>query len=348
MTTSIRELDGDELALQAYFRDQDVTDGLPIIIPTRERVDDFLARSGFSAGRNNVVGAVPPLNEPISVEDVAVNTLMAGAQPEALGVLLAAVEAIQEPRFAVDKLQFTTNPVAPVLVINGPSIERLGIGTGNHALGPGRHANGAIGRALRFVLHNLGGGDDDIDHATHGQPAKYTFCFGEAESRSPWEPYHVSQGFSADQSVVTVVGIENIINIVPITDRNREMAGPLLHQLGRLMQAVGTNNFFSHGSPVIVLNPGHAARLQAEGYDRSRLQHAAFEAGQAPIEDYPYGNYPTANWTVRDGKVFPCERAEDIVVLVAGGDEPLHTLYLQPFYPNLSTSREVWTPQRCQ
>jgi hypothetical protein len=337
-------VEGDESAAQEHLLLSDVTDGLPVIIPTPERLRAYLEASGFEPFKDVVVGPVPPLNEPVTIAEVAVNALMAGARPGDLGLLLAAVEILQDPRFAADKLQFTTNPVAPFMLVNGPAVADLGLGTGNHALGPGRHPNGPIGRALRLVLRNLGGADDEVDHATHGQPAKYTFCLGEAEARSPWAPYHVTQGFSPDDSVVTLVGIESVINVVPVTDRHQPLAGPLVHQIGAAMQAVGTNRFFSHGTPVVVLCPGQVERLESEGYDRERLQRALFEAGQSSLDAHPYGNYCLGKWTVVNDKVLPCARPEDIVIVVAGGDESLHSLYLQPFYANPATSRRVWTP----
>jgi hypothetical protein len=338
-------LEDDELQLQAYFRSQDMTDGLPIVIPTRQRVNEFLEQSGFMPYHDREIGTVQPLNEPVTLGDVAVNAVMAGARPADLGVILAAIEAMQDPAFALDKVQFTTNPVAPALIVSGPIVEELAIGSRNHALGPGRHPNGAIGRAVRLAMRNLGGATDEIDHATHGQPAKYTCCLGERVN-SRWGTYPASIGFTQDQSAVTVAGVENLVNVVPITDRHEEMAGPLIHQLGRLMQVIGTNVFFSHGTPVFVLSPGQVDRLDAEGYDRRRLQEALFEAGKAPLGDYKYGNYCLGNWAVDGGKILPCRAPDDIVIVVAGGDESLHCLYLQSFWAVLACTREVWTPSR--
>jgi hypothetical protein len=338
-------LNDDVTEMQAYFRAEDMTDGLPIIVPERRRVEAFLDASGFASHSDLEIGRVAPLNEPVTIADVAVNAVMAGARPQDLGVILGGIEAMQDPAFALDKVQFTTNPVAPALIVSGPAVDELGIGSSNHSLGPGRHPNGAIGRAIRFVLRNLGGANDEIDHATHGQPSKYTFCLGESTA-SPWGPCHVDRGFSAEQSTVTMAGVENIINIIPITDRHKEMAGPLLDQLGRIMQAVGSNLFFSYGSPVVVLSPGQVDRLIDEGYDRKRLQAAIFEAGKAPVGDYKFGNYCLGKWVVEDDKILPCRTPDDVIIVVSGGGESLHTLYLQSAFSTVACTREVWSPSR--
>lgn len=342
------QLDNDELALQAYFRAEDMTDGLPIIVPTRDRLERFIAHSGFAMHRGFVIGGIPPLNAPVTIEDVAVVCLMAGARSQDLGVVLAAIEAMLDPAFTLPRVQATTNPCAPVLFINGPVVRELGIGSSNHALGPGRHPNGAIGRSIRLALRNLGGATDDVDHASLGQPAKYTCCLGEAEDRSPWEPYHVSRGFRPEQSVVTVAGIENIVNVVTTTGRHVEMAAPFIYQFGRLMQCIGTNIYDSNGSPVIVITPGQAKRLAEEGYDRQRLQKELYAAAQIPLEVMKYGNFPVCKWSVRDGKILPCQGADDIRIFVAGGDEALHSVYMNSFTAVIACSREVWTPKRFQ
>jgi hypothetical protein len=342
------QLENEEGQLQAYFRQEDLTDGLPIIVPTRERVDAFLAESGFAPHRDADVGEIAPLNASVTIEDVAINVLMAGARPCDLGIVLGAIEAMRKPQFFLEKLQATTNPDAPFVWVNGPIVRELGLGTGHHALGPGRHPNGAIGRSIRLVLRNLGGATDDVDHSTLGQPAKYSFFIGEAEDDSPWEPYHVSRGFRADQNVVSVSGIENIINVVTVTGRHTTIAEPFLYQFGRLMNAIGTNLYQSNGSPVIIVTPGQARRLAEEGYDRKRLQEELFEVGKTPVEDFPFGNYPLCKWKEEDGKVLPFPDADDIRVIVAGGGEPLHAVFLQPFLAHTACEAEVWTPGRFQ
>jgi Fe-S cluster biogenesis protein NfuA len=144
--------------------------------------------------------------------------------------------------------------------------------------------------------------------------------------------------------VVTVAATENVVNVVAVTDRHKPMAGPFLLQFGRLMQAIGTNIFFSHGSPVIIVTPGQAARLEEEGYGRQRLQRELFERAKVPLADMPFGNYTTARWKVVDDHILPCPTADDIRILVSGGSESLHSVYMQSFWSSSACSAQVWRP----
>ncbi|NIR36715.1 MAG: hypothetical protein GWO22_12205, partial [Actinobacteria bacterium] len=107
-------------------------------------------------------------------------------------------------------MQATTHCTAPLIVVNGPARHECGgLECGYGALGPGHRANASIGRALRLAMINIGGGRPGIsDMALLGHPGKFTFCLGEAEEESPFEPFHTTQGFSPGDSAVTVIGCE--------------------------------------------------------------------------------------------------------------------------------------------
>lgn len=196
-----------ELVAQAWFRKRGLTDGLPIVVPTVERVDRFIEASGFP--RRTEIG---PSGGVATIENVAVNALMAGGRPEDVGVIFAALEAMRKEPYNLRGVQVTTNPVAPLAIVNGPIRHQLGIDSGPHAISPGDHPNGPIGRAIRFALQNIGEATAEVDRATLGLPAKYTFCLAENEEASPWQPLHVSLGYESNDSVVTMVGPESIID----------------------------------------------------------------------------------------------------------------------------------------
>lgn len=335
-------LDSEEVSAQEYIHENDWSDGLPVVIPTTELVEHFLAESGYARIRGEVVGTIAPAGLPAAVERIAVNAVMAGCRPEQLGVVIAAIEAMVKPEFQLGDIQVTTNPATPMVIVTGPTAATSGLSSGNGALGPGQHANGPVGRAVRFIMRNIGGAVIGIDHATLGQPAKYTFCL--AEGDSPWEPLHVSLGYQPQDTVVTVAGVENIINVVPIWSRGNDLAPPFLRQFSRLIHTVGTNIYTSYGSPVIVISPGHAQRLAEEGYSRQRLQRELFELGKVPLADMPFGNLQIAQWTLDGEDILITQRPEDILILVAGGDESLHSMYMQPFCLGHAASAVVRTP----
>ena len=334
------ELEGtDEVALQNYFHERDMTDGLPVIVPTQERVAAFIAASGFDP--DEVIGAVDPARGIATVANVAVNAVMAGCRAEQLAVVIAALEAMLKPEFRLHGVQATTNPVAPLTIVNGPIRRRLGIDGGRNALSPGQHANGPIGRAIRFILRNVGGAIGDVDRATLGFPGKYTFCLAEQEEESPWEPLSVSLGYERDADVVSVIGIESFVNIIPVFHH----AEPIIEQLARALRGGGTNVYWSRGTQLFVVNPGHAAILARDGFgDRRKLQEELFQRGRIPVADLPEGNIAQGVWREEDGKVYITERPEDIWIMCAGGPEPLHTVYMNGFGVNLGVTAKIRNP----
>src|SRR6185436_19570506 len=118
-----------------------------------------------------------------------------------------AAEAVADPRFNLQGVQATTNPAAVWMILNGPLARELGVNGSANCFVPGAWANATLGRGLRLILQNIGGGQaGSMDRATQGQPAKYTFCCAENEDANPWEPLHVERGFARDANTVTVVG----------------------------------------------------------------------------------------------------------------------------------------------
>ena len=191
--------------MNRMFLEQGWSDGFPLWAPTRARVDEMLRGTKRSPAETVVVLA--PGKGLATVEKIAVNAVMAGCQPEHLPVLLAAVEAIGDPRFMMRNVAMSTGAHAPMMLLNGPVVGKLGINTGRCALGPGAPSavNTVLGRAIRLIYMNVGHaypGHMDLD--TLGSPTKYSMCLGENMEASPWEPFHVEKGFEREASVVTM------------------------------------------------------------------------------------------------------------------------------------------------
>jgi hypothetical protein len=338
MLESVELEGGDEAELQNYFHQRDLTDGLPIIVPTEARVEAFIEASGYDPAEE--IGAVDPARGIATVGNIAVNALMAGCRPEYMPVVIAAVEAILLPPFRLHGVQATTNPVAPLTIVNGPIRHRINIDSGRNALAPGQHANGPIGRALRFVMRNIGGAVGDVDRSTLGSAGKYTFCLAEAEEQSPWDPLSVSLGFPPDTDVVSVIGVESHVNIIPVFHH----AEPIIEQLARGLRTPGTGLYWSRGTQLFVVNPGHAAILAGEGYTRERLQEVLYEKGCPALADIPEGNINQGDWKVENGKVLVTESPDQIWIMVAGGPEPLHSVFMVGFGVNNGVSTAVRPP----
>jgi hypothetical protein len=320
MNLTTRDFEDADVA-SGWLRENDLTDGLPVVLPTVERVAAFVEASGFSPA--TVVGPVEPGRGIATVELVAVCALMAGCRPEHLGFVLGALEAMIKPAFNLRGIQTTTNPCAPLAIFNGPRAKEVGLHSGRNALGPGRHWNGAVGRAIRLALLNLGQAHGDADMATLGGGNKYTFCLAEDEPASPWPPLHVSLGYDPGDDVVTTVSIESLVNCCAVYDR----ADAVLNSMLKVMRVPGTHLSFSTGSLLWILSPGHARILADGGWTREELREYLFEQAAIPLEDLPFGNSPAGDWVVIDGRIQVTGSPGDIHIMVAGGPEPLHSAY---------------------
>src|SRR5437868_4745620 len=192
--------------IEWYF-EQGWTDGLPVVPPTADKIGAMVAALG---GEPEIVECrVPPRYGSLTREVLAINIVMAGCKPEYAPVVRAAMLALTAKAFNLNGVQATTHMAAPLLVVNGPIAQEIGMNGDCNAFGSGNRANATIGRALRLVLLNVGGGwPGDLDKSTLGHPGKYTYCVSENESARPWAPYHGEKGFSPEASAVFVLAAE--------------------------------------------------------------------------------------------------------------------------------------------
>jgi hypothetical protein len=188
--------------LQQLFVDNHWTDFLPIIMPTEERVAAML--KGTSHKPDKVVARLRPANFrefwEITVEKVAVNAVMAGARPEYLPVILALAAS------GITARSSSTTSLSMTSVVNGPIRNEIGMSSGIGAMGPYNHANATIGRAYNLLSINGQGGSvpGESYMGSLGNWYNYSSTFAEAEERSPWQPFHVEQGFRPEESTVSI------------------------------------------------------------------------------------------------------------------------------------------------
>jgi hypothetical protein len=267
---------------EALF-DRGVTDGLPVVPPTRERVDRLLGAVPERRA-DDLLGLVPPNYGRATVEKVAINAVMAGCRPEYLPVVLAAVEAVLDPAFNLHGVLTTTHFAAPLLLVNGPVRHRIGLNTGAGVFGPGFRANATIGRALRLCLVNLGGArPGEISMSTFGHPGRYTYCIGEAEEDSPWPPFHVERGFAPGESTVTAFACEGPHGI---SDHASRTARDLAASLGWSMTGLWNDKHWPlYSETLLVVGPEHAATIAADGWSKADLRRYLFETVRRPYAD---------------------------------------------------------------
>jgi hypothetical protein len=339
---------GDEV-VEAYHTRR-WTDGLPIALPTPERVQAMVAGSGRNRGE--VIAVVPPRWAEATVENIAINAVMAGCLPAHMPLVIAAVEAAADPAFGLYSVQATTHPCAVLMLVSGPIVGELGLNFAHGALGPGFRANAAAGRAMRLVLMNVGGGiPGHGDQSTHGSPAKFSYCFAENEAASPWEPFRVARGFALADSTVTVFSGEGPHNI---NDHVCTSALTTLSVVADTMTTVGHNNAGSviRGDVLVVLGPEHAHTIAAGGLGRRDVQRFLFERARNRVGTlklramYKAGNWP--DWVDSDDDDALCPivgAPEDIHIVVSGGPGK-HSAFIPTFGTSRSVTRRIEPARR--
>jgi hypothetical protein len=328
--------------LQDYFETQGWTDGLPVVPPTPELVAAMVEGSGLAADAE--VAPIAPSGAMATVEKVAINAVMAGCRPEFMPVVLAALRAMARPEFNLAGVQGTTHPVAPMIFVNGPIRSRIGINCGSNVFGQGFRANATIGRAVRLVLINIGQGvPGKTDMATFGTPCKFTFCAGENEERSPWQPYHVEHGMAATDSAVMVHAGEVPHNI---QDHASVRADDLLLTISGTMNTVGNNNVGLCGEMVLVLGPEHARILANDGMSKDDIRNELhrrmrfrFDRISVPLRNWYRNRRPAIDVGPEVAEIPYLDEPRQIVILVAGGPG-LHSMVIPSFGGMSKSTRE--------
>ena len=279
--------DSDRDLIEWYY-EKGWTDGLPVVPPTAQKVAAMVAALGGNAGHTEC--RVPPRWGGLSREVLAINAVMAGCLPQYGALVRAAMLALVEPAFNLNGVQATTHMAAPLLVVNGPARIRLGMNSGANVFGSGNRANATIGRALRLILLNVGGAwPGELDKSTLGHPGKYSYCIAENEEESPFEPYHVARGYSAQESTVFVMAAEPPHSV---TNHVADDARGVLDSVVSAMSSFAHNNAVSAGHCAVVLGPEHAATIAGSGWARPDVREFLWDKARVRFGDIAFdGRY---------------------------------------------------------
>ncbi|MBW2289707.1 MAG: hypothetical protein JRG90_18045 [Deltaproteobacteria bacterium] len=277
-----------------------LTDGLPTFPPERGVVTRLIAGAGFPA--DHIVGSIPPSGRVATVESIAANAAMAGCLPQHLPVVIAAIDAMLEPRFNLAGVVTTTHPCWPLVIVSGRAVTDLGMATGESLFsGGGARANLAIGRAIRLVLWNLGGAyPREPVQEIMGHPGRMAYCIAEEPNNTPWELLHEARGLRGVESAITVFACEGpqIANLwgvatpssaaAPSSADARDAARVgerWLELVADQMSARGNSNTHTLGEMLVVISPSMARTLAAEGWTRPRVQEFLWQTARRRLGD---------------------------------------------------------------
>jgi hypothetical protein len=252
-----------------------------------------------------------------TTEKIAINAVMAGCLPQYQPAVENIIKAISLEKFNLAGINATTHPVSICTIINGPLIDELGMNDSVGCLGPGNIANATIGRAVRLCLINIAGAIPGVgDHATHGSPAKYSYCFAENEEDNPWEALHVERGYKPDDSTVTVMAAEAPHNV---NDHRSKSAEELLDTIIHTATTAGCNNSHVPGELLVVLSPEHAISIKKDGWSKKDVQTYIHEDSIITAVLGDRGGRELDEELITDGNVHITRSPEDVILVVAGG-----------------------------
>jgi hypothetical protein len=255
-------------------------DPLPVVPPTVERVESMMR--GRDAAE--VIGRIPPCYGEATVEKIAANAVMAGCVPEMMRVLVPLVLAVCDERFNAHGVQATTHFAAPLIVMNGPVRRELGFACGQNVFSNTARANSTLGRALQLMLTNLGGArPDGIDMSALGNPGKFSYCIGENEEESPWEPLHVEMGLRHGQSAVTLFAGEAPHGVSEHVARSGKA---VLKAIARALATVWSYRVCMSVEALVVLGLEHVKTIYRDGFRKQDVREFLFENTGIPVRVY--------------------------------------------------------------
>lgn len=287
-TPEIAPEDADEPAagleeINAYFNAEHISDGLPIIPPTKRRYEKMLEYCPWDPS-TKLVDPSGPSGKEITVKDVAIAAVMAGCEPKAMPVLVAAFKALNSPLYNFNQSVTTSHPGGNMCIVSGPIAQEIGISGKQGCQGPGYPQNATIGRAINLVLMNVlrtVPGVCDLDCIA--SQAEFTYCFAEEPELAQWNMINEDH-FDSDTTTVYLLKAEPIHDIIDFLSLNGH---DLLDTITACCTTLGSNNAYMPGPLVVCLTPDHAMMLKKAGYTKEMIQEH--------IHTYVYHQTPMVN-----------------------------------------------------
>lgn len=189
------------------------TDGLPVIIPTEEKVKEMLTGTSHSPdeqivrythdaktgelkkGTSKVVYA---LGYYATVEKVATVAVMAGCKPEYLPVILT----VASSGGASDNCPGSSGARGFSYCVSGPIAQEIGMNAGQNAFDVGNPANMTIARTAALCTICIGGCITGSVRTDSGSPNLFAFAEDDEGLPPGWEGYNKESGYKKTESVL--------------------------------------------------------------------------------------------------------------------------------------------------
>jgi hypothetical protein len=312
------------------------TDGLPVVPPAEGSIRAMLDAAGLEPRQE--ITFIEQRHVSVTAEKVAINAVMAGCKPQYMPVIVAALEAIGDPRWGYHGPATSTGGSAVFLLVNGPIARELGMNCGDNLFGPGFRANATIGRAVRLVMRNvIGTLPGLLDRSTLGHGGKYSFCIAENEGESPWPPVHVERGFRREQNAVTALAA-----LAPHQFYNQLSNTPegiLTTACAHMCISAGVG-----GQPqyVLVIAGEHMRVMAKEGWSKDDIKRFCFENTRISHGELKRINVMPGRITPGDKtRMRPLVRSpKDLIVVAAGSSAGAFSAFI-PGWGSKRTTESV-------
>ncbi|HYF21306.1 MAG TPA: UGSC family (seleno)protein [Ramlibacter sp.] len=314
---------GSHAEVNEQFLQQDWGDGLPIVPPTRERVQQFLAHT--SRDPEHVIGVMLPDQRTATVWSVAVNGVMAGCRPEYMPVLVALAEAMADPAYGVEH-SGNTPGAETLIVLNGPIVRELGFNYTQGVMRDGFQPNTSIGRFWRLYLRNVVGFlPHRTDKATFGNTWRVVVPENEEVlARIGWPPLCADFGLAPGANAVTIARHTGGDVLSSVSGSTPEELLPYIADglYRRYSWQLLFSTSFGSGSlrPLVLLTPILAETIAKAGWSKADVQAFLFEHARIPAWEF---ERIMRDWNKRQiWNLTEDARAGRIPALYAQSDDP--------------------------
>lgn len=270
--------------VQKYFKDNGMTDGLPVIPPTWIKAEKFMRYT--SHNDNDVIATVN--GRQVTAYQVAVNAIMSGSSAEYMPLCIAFTKALGNTEY-LDSLR--SGKLTPMMYVNGPIARQLGVD--NTQGMTTEECNIAIARFMELALINLAG-----IKRTNAFGNVQPLVFSENEEvclNVGWDPHHVEEGYALNDSTITATSFSMWgNNVTPATDLPEEIMKVLAwditeKNLGGLGSASSEDN--ADTKRLIFITESVATALATKYKTKDALENALVENARRPLWMRTYAYY---------------------------------------------------------
>jgi len=272
-----------------YFYDNRLSDGLPIVPPTHEKVEQFLRCTDRDPSES--LGTLLPDSRAATIWSIAVNGVMAGCRSEYMPVLVALIEAMADPAYGVEHSGNTPGGET-LIIVNGPIIKQLGFNYTQGVMRDGFRPNTAIGRFWRLYLRNVAGFlPHQNDKATFGNTWRVVVAENEdVLKKIGWEPNSADFGFAPGESTVTIARYTGGNHISSVSGATPEAMMPYLYDA--MVRQYSWQLMFTVGQgmgtlrPLVLLSPIIAETIAGWGWSKRDLKRHLFDHARIPAREF--------------------------------------------------------------